>query len=240
MFEQQFYRCPGCGTKARYAVEDGQDISCLSCGRRFRVMLDKDTGKVALVEITGEETPEPLFLPRGSIRALVTILTALSSWILMLAGRDVPGYVLSLLLATISYYFAFRKQAGAAQTRILDSSGTLQEPLFLPSGLIRFALVVGFGVCAVALYRSNRLGEPPYLEFYAILLGLVAGYAFSKVLSTLEGSRLSLALNHAKGVAVLAASICLCWVLLAGSQTDTAYGPLLLSCFISFYFGSRS
>ncbi len=105
MFEQQFYRCPRCGTDIHRTTEDGQDIQCLSCRRRFTLMLNEETGKAGLVEITEEDIPEPLFMPRGSIRALVTILTALSSWILMLTGRDVPGYVLSLLLSTIGYYF---------------------------------------------------------------------------------------------------------------------------------------
>jgi len=239
MFEQPFYRCPRCGTDIHRTTEDGQDIQCLSCRRRFTLMLNEETGKAGLVEITEEEIPEPLFMPRGSIRALVTILTALSSWILILTGRDVPGYVLSLLLSTIGYYFAFRKQMRAAQSRIWDASPTMREPLSLPSGFIRLVLIFGFGVCAVALYRSDRLLQLEYLEFYSILLGLVAGYMFSKMLSAVEGSSFFVWLNHAKGAAVICASICLCWVLLTGMETDTIYFPLSLSCFISFYFGSR-
>ncbi len=239
MFEQQFYRCPRCSTEIHQAIEDSPDTQCLSCGRRFAIIRNEDTGKTGLIELENREIPEPLFMPRGSIRALVTIIIAFASWILIFTGRNIPGYVLNLLLAMTGHYFAFRKLMRAAQSRIWDASPTIREPLSLPSGFIRLVLIVGFTVCAVALYHSKRLLQLEYLEFFSILFGLVAGYIFSKMVSTKEGHSFLIWLNHVKGVIVICASVCLCWVLLSRTEPDTAYFPLVLSCFISFYFGSR-
>ena len=51
MFGQTFYRCPGCGTDIRHELEDGEELACVSCRRRFRVMVDRESEKVGLVEI---------------------------------------------------------------------------------------------------------------------------------------------------------------------------------------------
>jgi hypothetical protein len=235
MFELQYHKCPGCKTEIQGKIEDGAELSCVYCKRRFRVMLEEETAKVGLVEVIEKELPEPLFLPRGSIRATVTILVAFASWIQFLWGRDVPGYVLSLLLAIIAYYFAFRKHMRAAQSLIFDASAKVQEPLFLPSGFIRAILICGFLISGLLLYIRGKLFSPSYLEFFVVLFGLVLGYGFSRAFAAVQRTPFHVFINHLKGAAVLLAAVCLFGlVVISGtSNPSSQYVALLLACAIS-------
>lgn len=240
MFELEYYQCPGCKAEIQGKIEDGAQLDCLYCRRQFRVMVEQESGKVGFVEVVEKELPEPLYLPRGSIRATVTILVAMSSWILFVAGRDVPGYLLSLLLAVIGYYFAFRRGMRASQSRIFDVSAKLQEPLFMPAGLIRGLLIAGFALSGVLVYFRDRLADPKYLEFFVVLLGLVLGYIFAKLFARASRTPFYIFINHVKGAAVLAAALSLAVLVIRPAGPGGEHAALLLACIISFYFGSRS
>jgi hypothetical protein len=203
-------------------------------------MLDTDTGKAGFIEATEKEIPEPLYLPKGSIRALVTVAMSLSCWLLIFAGKDVPGYLLSLLLTIIGYYFGFRKKIKTAESRIFDASAKEEDPLFLPHGVIRVFFTVGFVISGLVLFSVGKLKELQYLEFFVVLFGLILGYVFARVFSSYEGSSLYILINHLKGAVALAAAAYLAYLLVTGRHSDLKYSSLLLSAVISFYFGSRS
>ena len=101
------YHCPKCSTAIREELKDGEDFTCYYCKRTFRIMTDTETGKAAFFTPGFKKTTSPLFLPKGSIRALVTIGLALCCWIIVAKSKDVPDYLLSLLLTIIGYYFGF-------------------------------------------------------------------------------------------------------------------------------------
>ena len=240
MFEKTMYHCPGCDAIVREEIRDGMEFACQSCSRRYSVMLDEQSGKVGFIELAKKEAPEPLFLPRGSIRALVTIALSFSCWLIILTGKDVPGYLFSLLLTIIGYYFGFRKKIRAAESRIFDASAEAEEPLFLPPGVIRFFLVAGFVISGIVLCARGRFNELPYLEFFIILFGLILGYILAKAFSSYEGSLLYTLANHLKGTVVLAAAFYLTYLFLSGTHGEAKYLSLVLAAVISFYFGSRS
>jgi len=240
MFERRIYQCPSCGSGIRQDLADVNEFVCAVCGRRFRVLMTDGAAEVGFVEVTAAEIPEPLSLPKGSIRAIVTLGTSVSSWILMFRGDDVPEYLLSLLLAIIGYYFGFRKKMKAADSRILDASAETQEPLFLPSGLIRWFLIGGFAAAAVALHARGELVELEYVGFFAVLAGLVAGYFFAKLLAAIETTSFCIFVNHLKGVVALASAAFLALLLLSGHYSEYPIAGLALASIISFYFGSRS
>lgn len=240
MFELRAYRCPECDAEIREELTDGQQFDCLNCRRSFRVLLDESTHKAGFVPLDTTAVREPLNLPRGSVRATATLAAAGCCWILVLANAPVPGYLLSLLLTIIGYYFGFRQKLKSAQSRILDASAKAQEPLNLPGGSIRMVLILGFAVCVVVLWARRQIVNPAYLEFFIILAGLVAGYFFARLFSGTVGSTLGNLINHAKGILVLAATAALVVLLLTGMYTDQPRLGLTLACVISFYFGSRS
>lgn len=183
-------------------------------------------------------TQEPLGLPKGSIRALTTLVTAGCSWGLLFAGQPVPDYVLNLLLAIIGYYFGFRKAHGT-DGRVFDASARTAEPLGLPGGTIRLMLIAGFVISTAVLYSRGQLASAAYVEFLLILAGLIAGYFFSRALADVADTRAGRLVNHAKGVIVLIATVQLAVLLLRGHAEQSHLG-LAMACVISFYFGSRS
>ncbi len=240
MFELEAYRCPECRTTIQEELVDGAELICSGCGRIFHVLREASTDSIGFVPSGAGAVVEPLYLPQGSVRALATFVLAGGCWVLMLSGRRVPDYLLSLLLTMIAYYFGFRKKASSAQSRIYDAAANADAPLFLPAGMIRFALIGGFAVCGMILYAAGKMGQMKFLEFYAILLGLVVGYIFGKVLAPLRGTTLGNQINHIKGVAVLGASLWLFVLLMAERGVEGNHLGLGLACVISFYFGSRS
>ncbi len=225
-------RCPKCGADIRESAENRHRIVCFCCGRHISVNDRKgDPGVLH----------ETLMMPRGSVRALVTLLMAGLVWLLTAAGREVPGHLLGLILTVTGYYFAFRKksQGGPARDPFRDITESGRErPLHLPAGAIRAVLVCGFILCGIAAYRRGLMSDPEHLEFFVILAGLAAGYFFAKFTGGASSVKLSNCICHAKGALVLAASAAA--VLFAFVPPPAPQLPLLLSCFISFYFGSKS
>jgi DNA-directed RNA polymerase subunit RPC12/RpoP len=239
MFEKVAYRCPRCGFEISEQFKDGTSFVCTACSGAFRVMLDEKTGKVAFYEEAGKELPEPLYLPRGSIRALVGLAMAVSCWVLIFAARDVPSSLLSLMLTILGYYFAFRTKVAAA-SRIYDPSAREQAPLFLPGGAVRWLLILGFLASGLYLYARGGMKQVKYFEFFVILLGLVLGYVFGRISARGRGSSLYLLINHVKGIVVLAAAGLLTLLLVTGLHAKTSAHQLALCAVVSFYYGSRT
>ena len=204
------------------------------------MLLDESSDRAGFVPLEVASVQEPLGLPKGSIRAIATLTTAGCCWALMLLDKPTPGYVLSLLLTIIGYYFGFRQRVKGAGSRILDASASVQEPLNLPGGTIRMMLIGGFGVCAFILAARGRFVMPEYLEFFIILAGLVGGYFFARLFTGTVGGATGNIVNHAKGLIVLVATVRLAVLLLGGAYVEQPHLGLSLACIISFYFGSRS
>lgn len=240
MFELKDYRCPDCGMEIRDGLTDGQVFDCANCRRRYRVLLDESVAQAGFVPLEAAAVQEPLWLPRGSVRAIATLVTAGCSWVLMIFGRPVPGYLFGLLLTIIGYYFGFRQKVKGTGGRILDASSQAPEPLNLPGGTIRLMLIGGFGICAFIVAARDRLTAPEYLEFFIILAGLIVGYFFARLSSGTVGGTVGNVINHAKGLIVLTATVRLAVLLFGEGYAEQPHLGLALACVISFYFGSRS
>ncbi len=232
-------RCPRCGLESVPIQLDGQSLLCVGCQSRFPSAVDRSSGKTSLTASEDLAGPEPLFLPRGSIRALVTLGMSYTVWRLAQRGLHVPQNILTLVLTMTGYYFAMRRAGAAAPARTLDAGAQTPQPLFLPPGLIRNVLVGGFALTAYLLWRQGRLVQPAFLEFFSIFAGLVTGYLFNKALSKQSSPRTLTAVGHAKGLAVLAAAFWLSALLLGSPQAANPLLLLALPGVISFYFGSR-
>jgi hypothetical protein len=232
-------RCPRCSVEMPPVVLDGQFLVCMSCEARYRVAVDRATGRTGLVALDESQGPEPLNLPRGSIRALVTLALAFTCWRLIQFHRPVPPGLLTLMATTVGYYFAMRKGLRASQSRILDAESKTPEPLFLPAGVIRTALMAGFALSGWWLFRQGRLFAPEFIEFYAIFGGLVTGFLFSRFMAGVRAPAAHAAVGHVKGIFVLASTAWMSWMLLGDHAPPHPGVMLLLPAVTSFYFGSR-
>jgi hypothetical protein len=239
MFEFKALYCPGCGAQILDSLKDGDEYACPGCLKVYHVLVDEQSRNVGFISSDAIALVDPLWLPKGSIRAITTILLSVLCWIMIIIDHTVPGYLLGLLLTVTGYYFAFRKKDGT-QDRFYDVTTPHQSPLSLPSGSIRNFLIIGFIISAAVLLARGRLMEPHYVEFFMILAGLIAGHLLSKCLPCVNHAKVLNFFNHVKGLAVLLAVVALILLLLTGNHEHMWPAAIALSCVISFYFGSRS
>jgi hypothetical protein len=125
----------------------------------------------------------PLGLPRGSIRALLTILTVAVVIVQLVRGQEVELLWIETLMMALAHYFTSRRAINLPTDviRRLAAEGHVEteaNPLFLPRYSIRVILVLAFVGLAVYLYRENRHFEPQALS----VLGLVFAYFLGVVL----------------------------------------------------------
>ena len=233
------YHCPTCRAEVQGKIADGEQVCCTGCRRRFRVVHSDFSGKTRLIPMDAAAVQQPLGLPRGSIRAIVTLAVAGACWVLMIGDQPVPHYLLNLLLAIIGYYFGFRQKAGSAERLAGETYTKSPEPLHLPGGSIRMLLIIGFAVSGLLMCARGRLAELMHLEFFVLLAGLVAGFFSSRVFRTTDAATYS-RFNHLRGVVAVAAAGWLVIGLLSGTYLKQPYIGLIPACIITFYFGSRS
>jgi hypothetical protein len=237
MFEQTLAACPHCGSAIRQELREGEPFACGNCAGRFDVLHDPRTRKVLLVP-ERDEVVEPLWLPRGTLRAVTAILLALSCWVLLLSGRGVPPYLLSLVLAVAGFYFASRP---GRRPMAYDPTRHEVAPTARPRRLIQIVLVAGFAITGLAVLGRGEAFGLDLASFYLILGGLVAGHVFARLLGRIKGHGLYWLAHHGKGVLLLAAAGVLTYAFLSGAYRGMPAAAMIVVCsFVSFYYGSRT
>jgi hypothetical protein len=204
-------------------------------------MIDKETGTAAFVDQSYAPSPEPLGLPKGSVRALLAMMMAATCLLLVVRGHNVPSSLALLLLTVIGFYFGFRTQAASLTDRIYDPAATREQPLRLPAGVIRTLLVLSFVVAGVVLAYHGRLTSVmTHLEFFFILAGLLVGHYFARSARG-RSLRSRAIIAHVTGAVGLIIAGVLMWAFL--SEAFLAMPPWVVMALcgtVSFYFGSRS
>ena len=67
---------------------------------------------------------DPLGMPRGSVRGLVTIALVVTACIAFLSGREIPGELMALIGVAMTHYFVERRD----QTRRADEAVAEEVP----------------------------------------------------------------------------------------------------------------
>ncbi len=125
----------------------------------------------------------PLGLPKGSVRALLTLLIVAVVIVQLGRGREVELLWTETLMIALAHYFTSRRfiRLSPEVIRRLTDEGHIEEeprPLYLPQYSIRLILVLAFIGLAVYLYRQDRLFHSQAISIlgvvFAYLLGIVA------------------------------------------------------------------
>lgn len=211
----------------------------------------------ALVIRPGVRVPrQPLGLPAGSVRALLTLLIVGLIWALMLLPDEkdihIPVYLYYLMFLILGHFFAAHGHSIAGPTTGEAS------PLKLPRGTLRVILILGF--LAVLGYRYYvhrdvealfKLREPllqqPYLPL-VIIGGFFLGVFLNRVVIQSVGITPSfqdiLAWIALLATLGLAAEVVIQLIINPSLDPDQRLHPhswhVVLSAITSFYFGLRS
>jgi len=190
---------------------------------------------------------DPLNLPRGSIRALVTLALLITLWSLVLTpGKDVPLVLTYLTLMVVGHYFGSRESA-QRKSDPATAAKRPKSPLGLPAGTVRVVIVLGF---AGVGYYHLRDRDPAAIDIEdratailcivgAMLIGLLIR-KFADVVSRGTPSAPIRWFENAKGVTVLVATALLViGSVLGQDQPQMQNMTLVAAPVIGFYFGSR-
>ncbi len=150
----------------------------------------------------------PLGLPRGSVRALLTLLVVAVVIAQLVRGQEVEPLWTATLMIALAHYFTSRRPLNLPPDviRRLAAEGHVEmeaNPLFLPRYSIRVILVLAFVGLAVYLYRQNRLFEPQALSVlgvvFAYFLGVVLRFGRFRVWKDLKAVVVLLVLLYTAG-----------------------------------------
>jgi hypothetical protein len=203
---------------------------------------------------------QPLGLPAGSVRALLTLMIMGIIWALMLMPEEnhvkIPLYLFYLMFLILGHYFAAHGHS------IRGPRTGPASPLHLPAGSIRFIIFLGFAAVLGYRYYLTRdfervisLEEPilerPYLPFIlvgAFFLGLFMSRVVGRMLSGPDGVpawfqdfQAWIALLATLGLVVVILILFVINPSVAKEQRiDWPTLENVLAAIISFYFGMRS
>lgn len=143
---------------------------------------------------------QPLGLPAGSVRAILTFMVLGLVWTLMLLPSDktpeVPLYIYYLMFLSLGSFFSAHGRSIAGPT-----SGT-HSPLYLPKGSLRTLIFLGFGAvlgwqcyskgnldAVKDVMKQPQLSEPilPFVLLGGFLLGILISRITNKILAGPSG-----------------------------------------------------
>ena len=182
---------------------------------------------------------DPLSLPRGSVRALVTLALLGVLWTLMLSGREVPLSLAFVVLLVLGHYFGSR----GGREKVPGE----RQPLYLPRGSIRTVIILGFAAAGWFLWDQGRLVlsiEDRNMAIFFILGALLLGFVVRKIADMLSGGKMTRPrrlFENVKAILVIAATVLFAiFCLLEKKEEGLENLALAAVPVIVFYFGSRT
>ncbi|MGA2256135.1 MAG: hypothetical protein ABSG53_15920 [Thermoguttaceae bacterium] len=179
----------------------------------------------------------PLGLPRGSIRALLTLMIVGVVITQLVRGGEIHLLWTETLMIAMAHYFASRRfiRLPPEEIKRLVDEGYIEleaRPLYLPSYTIRLLLIASFIAVGIYLYLHDRWREPQALS--------ILGVVFAYLLGVFVRMRTVRGWEDAKAFVVLTVTIVTSAAYLL-DYGDSVPRPLQAATLglVLFYFGSR-
>jgi hypothetical protein len=201
--------------------------------------------------------PYPLGLPKGTVRATITLLFFLSAALLIFMNKDVPNSLATTILIVVSFYYGTRKGIPPATEMLKKKKAEKGETAFnMPANSVRTVIFAGFIVLTVKILISpaGTYNEIPefILEGLVMIAGFVGGSFLSRFIKLFQDDQeepglLAKIVLHGKALVVIAVTIVACLLYLVTgleiiSSMDTGIVYITgwaANLLIGFYFGSR-
>ena len=184
------------------------------------------------------ENWDPLNLPRGSIRALITLTLLGVLWAQMLMGQQVSVVYGSLILLILGHYFGSRRPGSSEAQR--------KSVLGLPRGSIRTIILLGFGLVGFKLWKDGKLTltvDNVNAIVICLVIAMILGFlirALADLVSSGKSSPPRRWFENLKSALVVVATIVLAIVSFVGQEEEANQKIALFTApLVGFYFGSR-
>ncbi len=179
--------------------------------------------------------PYPLGLPKGTVRATLTL--SLSINLLYLSYFDLPDAETfsSVVAVALAFYFGGRIRGG-------DPSGEKsagERAFALPAGTVRSILILLFaGYSFYLIYLDMTI--PKYLlEVNYLISGYILGALFRKIFLKEKKDGVGLVQHLKSLIAIAITALAIFMSNVYPSEQLTLYSIQGASLFLGFYFGSR-
>jgi len=145
----------------------------------------------------------PLGMPKGTVRALITLLVVLFPFRYLIANQNIPPYITNGVYILVAFYFQGRKSTGTRLLQVekqIDSFLKPKEtaekeraPLYLPRYTVRtFLLIILVIITIVHFYRPGVtfVATDTIIELLIIVIFYLIGSFFGKIESIRENKRI--------------------------------------------------
>ncbi len=211
------------------------------------------------LDLGGQPTAAPRYprhalgLPAGSVRALLAFMVLGVLWLLVYAskaGDKVPVayvYLQYVMILILAHYFA-------SHGSTIGKHVSHRNPLYMPSGSVRFLLLAGYlGLVVWLLYNKREFEEPPSgpLVLPLVLMsGFFLGFLITKMVRTAAGGELPFWFQDLEAWVALLGMLGLLIIVMVrvfvnpGINEDIRLDLTTLetgvATVVGFYFGARS
>jgi len=147
----------------------------------------------------GKIEDEPLGMPRGTVRALMTILLVAFPFGYIISGKEIPGLIINIIFVVVAFYFEARRSGHEKLKEIVDEIKTTdiviedlrkpKKPLYLPKYSVRFLLVVMLVITQIMIFLQPSVTfqiTNTLADLLLIIILFIIGASFRSILKARE------------------------------------------------------
>lgn len=151
----------------------------------------------------GKIEDEPLGMPRGTVRALMTILLVAFPFGYIMSGEEIPGLIINIIFVVVAFYFEARRSGHEKLKEIVDEIKTTdiviedvrepKKPLYLPKYSVRFLLVVILLITQIMIFLQPSVSfqiTNTLADLLLIIVLFIIGASFRNILKAREKKKL--------------------------------------------------
>ncbi|MFW9930675.1 MAG: hypothetical protein ACFFD1_14900 [Candidatus Thorarchaeota archaeon] len=193
--------------------------------------------------------PYPLGLPRGTVRAIITLLFMLSTSYLILIDKHVSPNLISTFLVLCALYYGMRKEKSVISQDKSNRQTSRGETAFgLPAFTVRVTIFMILIILSVKILYFGTTSQDFSTSFY-IIVYIIAGFLIGTILEKLGGifgndpfeqNLLEKIFFHGKAIIVILLSLITNYFYIIGeTSSEVEVLEVVTAIFIGFYFGNR-
>ena len=151
----------------------------------------------------GKIEDEPLGMPRGTVRALMTILLVAFPFTYIIRGDEIPGLIVNIIFIVVAFYFESRRSVHEKLKEIVEEVKTTdlvvkdvrkpKKPLYLPKYSVRFLLVVTLVITQIMIFLQPSVSfqiTSTLADLLLIIVLFIIGASFRSILKAREKNKL--------------------------------------------------
>lgn len=184
--------------------------------------------------------PYPLGLPKGTVRATLTLTLSFDLIYLMISGEQIASHLATIVVVALAFYFGGMMRATQPIATKIDSS---QRAFGLPAGSIRLFLLILYGGTLTFVYYYKYTIPKYFLEIIYIIAGYIFGKIFNFITNHLFPRRTTGSvsiIDHLKALfAIVLTGITIYFTISEPNTNTTQLWVYIASILLGFYFSSR-